>query len=109
VRFLIDAQLPPALAQTLRALGHEADHVNAIGLGAAPDMTIWLHAVNSGAVIITKDQDFASLARGKPPGTSVVWIRLGNTTNTALWRKLEPHFPELVSALESGDHLIEVT
>jgi len=32
MRFLVDAQLPPALARTLEAGGHEAEHVADIGL-----------------------------------------------------------------------------
>jgi predicted nuclease of predicted toxin-antitoxin system len=32
VRFLIDAQLPPALARYLAALGHDAKHVSDVGL-----------------------------------------------------------------------------
>jgi hypothetical protein len=32
VRFLVDAQLPPALARHLAVLGHEAVHVADVGL-----------------------------------------------------------------------------
>lgn len=37
MRFLVDAQLPPALARLLTARGHHADHVTDIGRGDAPD------------------------------------------------------------------------
>ncbi|MGQ3285273.1 DUF5615 family PIN-like protein [Bosea sp. (in: a-proteobacteria)] len=40
-RFLIDAQLPPALAERLAAAGFEASHVHRIGLGGASDLAIW--------------------------------------------------------------------
>ncbi|WP_397220135.1 DUF5615 family PIN-like protein [Nocardioides sp. AE5] len=37
MRFLIDTQLPPALARLLVSRGHEAEHVVDIGPGEAPD------------------------------------------------------------------------
>jgi predicted nuclease of predicted toxin-antitoxin system len=108
VRFLIDAQLPPSLADRLREAGHEAEHVNLIGLGPASDRRIWTYARSTQAVIITKDQDFADLARSNQRGAAVVWIRLGNTTSWALWRALEPVFPEILDGLAHGETLIEV-
>lgn len=48
-----------------------------VGLGAASDRVIRDYAVVHKAVVITKDQDFASLSHGDPDGTAVVWIRLG--------------------------------
>lgn len=108
MRFLVDAQLPPALADRLREAGHEAEHVNLIGLGPASDRRIWTHARSKGAVIVTKDQDFADLTRRDRRGAAVVWIRIGNTTSRALWRTLEPVLPEILDALERGERLIEV-
>jgi predicted nuclease of predicted toxin-antitoxin system len=58
LRFLVDVQLPPALARWLRQRGHEADHVREIGLDAFPDRMIAAEAVKRGAAIITKDSDF---------------------------------------------------
>jgi hypothetical protein len=65
VRFLIDAQLPPALARRLVALGHLADHVADIGMEAAADRAIWRKAAELDAVIITKDEDFIQDAFNK--------------------------------------------
>lgn len=108
MRFLIDAQLPPGLANRLRALGHEAEHVHAIGLGQAVDTEIWQYACRRGAALITKDQDFAAIAASGPAGTAVIWIRLGNTTNEALWKALDPLIPEIIDALSRGERLIEI-
>ena len=108
MRFLIDAQLPPALADRLRSAGHAADHVNAVGLGDATDQRIWNYAADRNAVIITKDQDFADLAH-RSPGASVIWIRLGNTTARALWSAIEPLLPEILDGLACGERLIEIT
>jgi uncharacterized protein with PIN domain len=59
MRFLVDAQLPPALARWLAAEGHEAEHVSDCGLSGAADPAIWDHAASVDAVIVTKDEDFA--------------------------------------------------
>jgi predicted nuclease of predicted toxin-antitoxin system len=61
MRFLVDAQLPPALARILSAKGFEAEHVFDVALGAADDSAVWQHATATQAVIITKDEDFASM------------------------------------------------
>ena len=47
------------LARTLSALGHEAIYVLDVGLLDAGDNRIWDYALANGAVIISKDEDFA--------------------------------------------------
>jgi predicted nuclease of predicted toxin-antitoxin system len=59
MRFLIDAQLPPALARWLVSVGHEAEHVADRGMQAASDAVIWDLALREHAAIVTKDEDFA--------------------------------------------------
>ena len=109
MRFLIDAQLPPALASQLTAAGHQAEHVNDIGQGEATDADIWSYANKTQSVIISKDGDFAGLAQSEQLGTQVVWIRLGNASNKALWAALEPLLPEIVAALAADERVIEIT
>jgi predicted nuclease of predicted toxin-antitoxin system len=108
LRLLVDAQLPPALARRLSDKGHQAEHLTEIGLGGATDEEIWRHARETGAAIVTKDEDFAMLVRRDPSGPPVVWVRLGNVTNRALWQALEPLLPEVVEALGEGERLIEI-
>lgn len=60
MRFLIDAQLPPALARLLKAAGHQAEHVEDVGLRDAGDHRIWDYTVQQQAVLITKDEDFTA-------------------------------------------------
>ena len=108
LRILIDAQLPPGLTEKLGQTGLDAIRVRHIGLGAASDASIWSHARTSADVLITKDIDFVQLCRSDPSGPAVVWVRLGNVTNAALWRALEPALPEIVAALETGERIIEV-
>jgi predicted nuclease of predicted toxin-antitoxin system len=108
LRFLIDAQLPPMLATHLTAAGFKAEHVDRIGLGVAHDARIWAYAVEHRAVLISKDGDFAALARRSTKGPQVIWIRCGNVTNRALWSALQGALNEIVEALNSGDRVIEL-
>lgn len=108
MRFLVDAQLPPALAAYLRSVGHDAEHVQRIGLGAASDRDIRHHAGAIRAVLITKDVDFLSLAPAGALHPPVIWVRLGNVRNAALITVFEGVLPQLVSAIEAGELLVEV-
>jgi predicted nuclease of predicted toxin-antitoxin system len=108
VRFLVDAQLPPALARWLTAAGHTSEHVFDCELTTASDDVIWDHAVQTTAVLITKDEDFASrraLAEGPP---TVVWVRFGNTRRRGLLARMNMALPDIVAAIERGDTLIEI-
>jgi len=107
VRFIVDAQLPPALARRLEALGHIAEHVADIGMDAASDDAVRTYAVRVGAVIVTKDEDFA-IRRLLTEGPAVVWLRLGNTRRAAVLSRVEADLPAIVAALERGETLIEV-
>jgi predicted nuclease of predicted toxin-antitoxin system len=108
VRFVIDAQLPPRLARRLTEHGRRAEHVLDIGLEGASDREIWAYACANRCVVVSKDQDFADLARRDPDGAQVVWIRIGNTTSGALWSALAPIWPEVLAGLERGERLIEI-
>jgi Domain of unknown function (DUF5615) len=68
VKILIDAQMPPALAGWLKEQGHEAQAVRDVGLREAEDGAIWTYAKQTGAVILTKDEDFAARSHQTPDG-----------------------------------------
>lgn len=80
MKFVVDQQLPPALVDWLMARGHEAEHVGDLGMREAPDGEIWRHAEKNGAVIVTKDEDFAARRARSRSGPAIVWLRYGNTT-----------------------------
>jgi len=107
LRFLVDAQLPPALARRIEALGHSADHVFDSGLTTASDDAIRTYAAKIGAVIVTKDEDFA-VRRVLQEGPAVVWVRIGNTRRAELLRRIEDDFAAIVAALERGETLVEI-
>ncbi len=68
MRFLVDAQLPPALVRLLREHGHTAEHVTKIGPADAPDRDIWRYALEHKSVIVTKDEDFADMVANRSRG-----------------------------------------
>lgn len=106
MKFLVDAQLPPALAIWLQRQGLDAAHVFQLHLGAEPDPVIASHAEAIGAVLISKDADFVTLRL--PDRFGFVWLRCGNATTRALFAWLKPRWPEIRALLEAGEQLIEV-
>jgi predicted nuclease of predicted toxin-antitoxin system len=108
LQFLVDAQLPPALACALTRAGYEAEHVFDLGLSRIPDIAIWDLARRRQAAIITKDENFAILRATKPTGPVVVWLRVGNTANDFLIPWLLPLMPQVALAIAGGDTLIEL-
>src|SRR5271154_6348389 len=84
MRFLIDAQLPPALARRLVELGHDAEHVSDQQLAAATDSQIWDYALATAAVIVSKDEDFAQRKSLVENGPRLVWVRIRNTRRKEL-------------------------
>lgn len=108
MRFLVDAQVPPALARWLAAKGHEAAHVGDLGMQAASDAAIWDYALASSSVIVTKDEDFAQRKVLNDGAPLVVWIRLPNTRRRDLLGWFEVVLPDILAALTRGDTLVEV-
>lgn len=108
MKFLVDAQLPPALACWLREAGHDAAHVEDVGLRESDDSVIWAHALREGAVIVTKDEDFAARSAQAASAPVIVWLRVGNTTNRVLRAWIEPRLPGLVALVTQGSRLVEV-
>ncbi len=88
--------------------GYTAEHVNRIGLGAAGDDAVWQRAAQTGAALMTKDEDFAALAERDTSGPQVVWIRVGNISNDALWHAVEPQLNQIIQALDAGERIVEV-
>lgn len=108
MRFLVDAQLPPSLADLLRQRGHEAVHVFEVLAPNTRDHVIWPFALKGGYTLITKDEDFAEWSRLREPAPAVVWLRIGNVKRAALHVRLDAVLPEVVRRLEGGEKLIEV-
>jgi predicted nuclease of predicted toxin-antitoxin system len=108
MRFLVDAQLPPSLAQWLGEHGLAATSVRELGLANSDDGTIWNFAITGGWTILTKDEDFVVRCLDNPGGPAVVWLRIGNASNPVLQKWLEPFLPEIQNKLSAGERFIEI-
>lgn len=108
MRFLVDAQLPVALARWLVARGHEAYHVSDLEMSDASDSVIWNYAIDAHAIVITKDEDFALRRSFAKRGPVIVWVRLGNSGTKALLEWFEQGLPGVGIAVQRGETLIEL-
>ncbi len=107
-RFLVDAQLPPALAGWFVQRGHHAEHVMELGLAGASDKTIWQRAQETRASIITKDEDFFLRSTLAPSSPTIVWVRLGNCRNAALFAAFEKALPSIELAVAADERIVEL-
>jgi len=106
--FLLDANLPPGLARAIEAAGHECRHVAVLLRPDATDREVAGAANELGAVLVTKDADFAELkARGQLEG-AVLWLRYGNMSNRQAAERLLPALPQVVAAIAAGEDIVEV-
>ena len=108
MHFFIDAQLPPALARLLEKQGHVAEHVADIGLRHAEDSSIWTYALSNQAIIITKDEDFPQRMRQAKFSPVIVWLRIGNTSRSALLEWFVPLLPQIETFIAQRYRLIEI-
>lgn len=97
----IDAQLSPALAPWITAeLGVEAYSVKYVGLRDAEDAGIFRAAREAGAVVLTKDADFALLLQQ---------VTLGNTSNARMKEVLARTLLPALDLLRGGEPLVEIS
>jgi predicted nuclease of predicted toxin-antitoxin system len=106
MRFLIDAQLPPALCGLFTERGIDAEHVTEHVGGQTPDAQIAAYAAQGEFILITKDDDFA--LRFPPENYRLIWLRCGNITNRALRDWLDQRWTLIAGAIEAGERLVEV-
>jgi predicted nuclease of predicted toxin-antitoxin system len=105
----LDAHLSPVLAPWLSAtFGVAAAAVRDLGLRDALDPPIFDAARTAGAVVMTKDADFAEMVTRRGPPPQVIWLRCGNTSNAALRVMLAAEFPAALTQLAAGAPLVEV-
>ena len=62
MKFLVDNQLPSALAQYFRKRGFDSEHVLDVGLDKALDIKICRYAESKDRILVSKDEDFLYLA-----------------------------------------------
>ena len=108
MKFLVDNQLPAALARYLRSSGFDCQHVLETGLGDADDASICKYAWSEERVIISKDEDFFYFAKQPEANIRLIWVRLGNCRTAMLLETFKTAWPQIEAALKAGDRVIEI-
>lgn len=105
----LDNQLPPAIASWMRAvLDVECLPVRDYNLQRASDIEIFMAARATGAVVVTKDADFAALVGQHGPPPQIVLVTCGNTSNARLREVVEAGWATVRNMLDSGEPLVEL-
>ncbi len=108
MRFLVDNQLPVALARFIEGKGFESRHVLDLQLDTATDREIWNYAKKNEFIVVSKDEDFFYLATADSSGPTLIWVRLGNCRKAALLSAFDGILPKLLEALSSEQRIIEI-
>ncbi len=108
MKFVVDHQLPPALARFLESQGHRAYHVRELGLKAADDATIWRRAAAEDLVVVSKDEDFFFFASAPNAAAKLVWVRVGNCRTHLLVERFRVRLPQIVASFEAGSNIVEL-
>ena len=103
MRFLLDMNLPPAVAEWLQSKGHDAAHIREIGLGHLPDREVFARAAEEGRIVVTFDLDFGEIAGlAGATGATVLLLRLRLAHQDYLRQRLQAAIVEAAEALEAG-------
>ncbi|WP_374046065.1 DUF5615 family PIN-like protein [Massilia sp. R2A-15] len=108
MKFLVDSQLPLALARHLTSQGIPCVHVNEVGLGSAADTEIWRYAKMNRMTIVSKDGDFAMLIHAKHSPPQLVWVRIGNCRSIDLISAFDRGWPSVEHSLVAGVPIVEL-
>jgi predicted nuclease of predicted toxin-antitoxin system len=108
VKFLVDNQLPKALAEHLQARGHDCQHVLEAGLADASDISICRYSEAQEHILVSKDEDFLYLANQPKSKIKLVWVRLGNCRTASLLAAFDRFWPTIESCFAAGDRIVEI-
>ncbi|MEN9559516.1 MAG: hypothetical protein RLZZ502_727 [Pseudomonadota bacterium] len=108
LHFLIDAQLPPSLKRIFKKHNVRATHVFEVMHHFASDKFIARYANELGAIIVSKDADFAQQIQHNATHPKVLWIRLPNSKFAQLSAAIDLALPGLIAQFQAGARLIEL-
>ena len=104
MKFLVDAQLPPALCDWLEERGYAAVHVGALSEEPLKDWQIADYAQAERLAVISKDQDLVELRL--PDRFIFLWLRCGNVSNRKLREWLGGEWEAMEERLEAGARFV---
>ena len=103
MRFLLDMNLSPAMADWLRGEGHDAVHARDIGFSALPDRDLFAHAVTEDRILITFDLDFGDIVGAAGgAGLGVLLLRLRSPRQAHMRQRVQTAISVSAEALIAG-------
>ncbi|MBF2055990.1 MAG: DUF5615 family PIN-like protein [Cyanobacterium sp. T60_A2020_053] len=109
MKFWIDAQLPPQLADWLKeTFLVEAFSLRDLGLRDAEDREIFEKAKSEEVIIITKDRDFLELINRFNSPPQILWVTCGNVTNRSLKIIFAETFVSALELFKQGEKIVEI-
>lgn len=106
MKFIVDNQLPVALARWLSARDEEAVHLLDLALDTTPDVNIWSRAATEGRIVISKDEDFFHLANREDDTGRLLWVRMGNCRTVALLARFGSAWPGIEQSFSAGHRIV---
>ena len=108
MRFLLDVSLSPKLLWEFQRLGHECEHVAASIGKNARDRQIAEYANHHGAILVSKDADFAEFSRAGLLRLRLIWLRCGNMSAQDTCALVRGRLPDALAAFSSGLQIAEI-
>ena len=102
MRFLVDANLSPRVAEWLRENGQDALRVLEAELDQASDRQILEEAESGRRILLTCDLDFGEILARSSGRVSVLILRLPSAATANVIRRLEMALTQAAAALEDG-------
>ncbi len=103
MRFLADMGISPATVRFLQSCGHEAVHLNSLGLDRMPDPDILALAQQEERIVLTSDLGFGDLLAYSGAGLpSVIIFRLSNMRSESVNAHLQAALEQFADALAAG-------
>jgi predicted nuclease of predicted toxin-antitoxin system len=108
VKFLVDNQLPGALARFCQSVGHVSRHVLDLHMEERSDAEIWEFAKTEHSIVVSKDEDFVHLANRLGDDGRLLWVRIGNCRKEYLLQRFRESFDDAVALFEQGSRIVEI-
>lgn len=106
MKFIVDHQLPAALARWLCARGADAVHVLDLALDTTPDADIWSRASAESRIVVSKDEDSFHLSNRESDTGRLLGVRMGNCRTATLLARFETAWPGLEDSFAAGHRIV---
>jgi len=111
MKFLVDAQISPAIAAWINRTFEDIEAVSArsVELQFANDAEIYTYARENGYNVMSKDGDFLNFVRKFGHPLHFIWITCGNTSNAKMREVLGKTMKSVNELIENGEPVVEIS